>query len=344
MKDENRKNDYLWDGSSEPDAEVQRLEKLLGRYRRREGAEPDWSAVKPSHVFTMPQWRWLAAAAVLIGLIGAGVWLTLRPEESWWQVVDVEGAPQVGEQTVESAAALAPGQWLETDANSRVRLESLIGAVEVEPNTRLRLLRAGVTEHRLEMQRGTIHATIYAPARQFFVETPSATAVDLGCMYTLEVAGSGAGRVEVTSGWVAFEMNGHESFIPAGAQCETRPEFGPGTPCFTDASDNFKAALVRLDFEKLAPTERDSALKTIVAEARPRDAFSLWHLLNRVDPVERPQVYDRLAQLAPPPDGVTRDAILRGDRRALDLWWDALGHGDASWFRFWKRDLPAPTP
>ena len=344
MKDENRKNDYLWDGSGEPDAETQRLEKLLGRYRHREGAEPDWSAVKPSHVFTMPQWRWLAAAAVLIGLIGAGVWLTLRPEESWWQVVDVEGTPQVGMQTVESAAALVPGQWLETDANSRVRLESLIGAVEVEPNTRLRLLRAGVTEHRLEMQRGTIHATIYAPARQFFVETPSATAVDLGCMYTLEVADSGAGRVEVTSGWVAFEMNGHESFIPAGAQCETRPEFGPGTPCFTDASDSFKAALTRLDFEKLAPADRETALKIILAEARPRDAFSLWHLLNRVHPVERAQVYDRLAQLAPPPDGVTRDAILRGDRRTLDLWWDALGHGDASWFRFWKRDLPAPTP
>lgn len=343
MKDENRKNDYLWDGAGEPDAEVQRLEKLLGRYRHREGAQPDWSGVKPPLV-TMPNWRWLAAAAVLIGLIGAGLWLTMRPEESWWQVVHVQGTPQVGSQAVDSTAALAPDQWLETDSNSRARLESLIGAIEVEPNTRLRLLRARATEHRLEMQRGTIHATIWAPARQFFVETPSATAVDLGCMYTLEVADSGAGRVEVTSGWVAFEMNGHESFIPAGAQCETRPEFGPGTPCFTDASDNFKAALVRLDFEKLAPADRDAALKTILAEARPRDAFSLWHVLNRVDPVERPPVYDRLAQLAPPPDGVTRDAILRGDRRALDLWWDALGHGDASWFRFWKRDLLAPTP
>ena len=343
MKDENLKNDYLWDGSGEPDVETQRLEKLLGRYRHQGGAQPDWSAVKAPLV-VMPSWRWLAAAAVLIGLIGAGLWLTMRPEESWWQVVQVEGTPQVGEQAVASTAALAPDQWLETDSNSRARLESLIGAVEVEPNTRLRLLRARATEHRLEMQRGTIHATIWAPARQFFVETPSATAVDLGCMYTLEVADSGAGRVEVTSGWVAFEMNGRESFIPAGAQCETRPDIGPGTPCFTDASDNFKAALTRLDFDKLAPADRDAALKTILAEARPRDAFSLWHLLNRVDPVERPQVYDRLAQLAPPPDGVTRDAILRGDRRALDLWWDALGHGDASWFRFWKRDLPAPTP
>jgi len=27
------KEDYLWDGSGEPDPEVQRLEKVLGRYR-----------------------------------------------------------------------------------------------------------------------------------------------------------------------------------------------------------------------------------------------------------------------------------------------------------------------
>jgi ferric-dicitrate binding protein FerR (iron transport regulator) len=343
MNDE-RKNDYLWDGSGQPDAEVQRLEKLLGRYRHREGPEPDWSRVKPPAPVYFRRWQWLAAAAVLIGLIGAGLWLAMRPEESWWQVVHVEGAPQLGAQAVASTTALAPDQWLETDANSRARLESLIGAVDIEPNTRLRLVRARPSEHRLEMPRGTIHAVIWAPARQFFVETPSATAVDLGCMYTLEVAESGAGRVEVTSGWVAFEMNGRESFIPAGAQCETRPEVGPGTPCFGDAAENFKAALARLDFEKLAPADRSAALKTILAEARPRDAFSLWHLLNRVDPVERPQLYDRLARLAPPPDGVTRDAVLRGDRQALDLWWDALGHGDASWFRFWKRDLPAQTP
>jgi hypothetical protein len=342
MNDE-QKNDYLWDGAGEPDAEVQKLEELLGRYRHREGAHPDWSAVKPP-VVVFPQWRWLAAAAVLIALIGAGVWLTRRPQETWWQAVHVEGAPQVGEQALASTAALAPDQWLETDSSSRARLESEIGAVDIEPNTRLRLVSAAAGEHRLDLRRGTIHATIWAPARQFFVETPSATAVDLGCMYTLEVADSGAGRVEVTAGWVAFEMNGRESFIPAGAQCETRPEVGPGTPCFTDASNNFKAALAKLDFEKPAPAERAAALKTVLSEARPQDAFSLWHLLDRVDPVERPQVYDRLAQFAPPPGGVSRDAVLRGDRRALDLWWDALGHGDASWFRFWKRDLPAQTP
>jgi len=33
-KDPVMKDDYLWDGSGEPDPEVQKLENLLGRYRR----------------------------------------------------------------------------------------------------------------------------------------------------------------------------------------------------------------------------------------------------------------------------------------------------------------------
>jgi hypothetical protein len=46
-----------------------------------------------------------------------------------------------------------------------------------------------------------------------------------------------------------------------------------------------------------------------------------------------------MAALVPPPDGVTLDAVLRGDRRATDRWWNALGLDDASWWRLWTRDF-----
>jgi hypothetical protein len=50
-------------------------------------------------------------------------------------------------------------------------------------------------------------------------------------------------------GWVGFKLNGHESFIPAGAACLTRPKVGPGTPYFEEASPKFCAALASFDFE-----------------------------------------------------------------------------------------------
>ena len=40
------------------------------------------------------------------------------------------------------------------------------------------------------------------------------------------------------------------------------------------------------------------------------------------------------------PSGVTREGILRLERNMLDLWWNALGLDDASWWRIWKGPVP----
>jgi hypothetical protein len=49
-----------------------------------------------------------------------------------------------------------------------------------------------------------------------------------------------------------------------------------------------------------------------------------------------------LAAHVPMPPAVTRDAVMRLDRAALDQWWDGLGVRDAGWWRKWKRELPNP--
>jgi hypothetical protein len=171
----------------------------------------------------------------------------------------------------------------------------------------------------------------------FFVNTPSSTAIDLGCAYTLRVDASGWGKVHVESGWVAFEHGGRESFIPQGAMCATRPGVGPGTPCYQDAPAGFEDALTILDFSPTQDVRRGAALDTILAAARPRDALTLWHLLTRGSAEERARVYDRLNQLVPAPPGATRDAVLRSDRRALDAWWNELGLDSMAWWKLWKR-------
>src|SRR5262249_14025604 len=133
--------------------------------------------------------------------------------------------------------------------------------------------------------------------------------------------------------------NGRESFVPAGASCRTHPDIGPGTPRFNSADQAFQDALDRFDFGG-AGVDRDAALGLLLDRARPRDAVTLWHLLSRVDASKRGDVFAALAARVPPPDGVTREAILGLDRRALDLWWDALGHGNTTLWRTWKRPLP----
>lgn len=234
-----------------------------------------------------------------------------------WEVAPLAGAPRVGSKQLEGSGRLAVGEWLETDASSRARVNVAdIGEVDVGPNSRVRLLSTRSTEHRLALERGRLHAMIDAPPRLFIVETPSATAIDLGCSYTLEVDEAGRSRLHVTSGWVALARKGREAIVPAGAVCLTEPGKGPGTPYFEDASPAFRAALTRLDFHGGGSKD----LEVVLREAREYDTLTLWHLLSTLRGAERARVYDRMAVLVPPPQGVTRAGVLKLNRAMLQLW------------------------
>ena len=346
------KDDYLWDGSGEPDPEMQRLESTLSKfgYRGQAPEFPDIAVTRRPRI-----WRWglglrwphgLAAAAAMVMALGA--WGLLRwsqkPEASpgpAWDVERVAGAPRVESGSFwkrGQAGKLGLGQTLITDSRSQANISVAdIGTVNVEPNSRLRLLSEGKGRNRLALDRGTIHAFIWASPGEFTVDTPSALAVDMGCAYTLQVDDSGAGLLRTTRGWVGFKLNDREAFIPAGAVCATRPKIGPGTPYFEDASGSFCEALSKFDFASATQEERTAELDKILAGARQRDALTVWHLLARVGDADRGRVYDRLATLVPPPSGVTREGILRLDQKMLDRWWNQLDLGDVSLWRTWER-------
>jgi hypothetical protein len=352
------KDDYLWDGSGEPDLEVQKLEKALGRYRHNQSA-PEFdqiAEIRPAkqrwNLFNL-RWSYQLSAVAATVLIAATLFYFLsRPMDGGhlgpsWEVARLEGTPRVGWHSLDEKSGpgkLRIGQTLVTDSSSRASITlDETGRVEVDPGSSLRLVTNGPGRKRLSLERGTIHAVIWAPPGEFVVDTPSAVAVDLGCVYALHVDDSGAGLLRTTMGWVGFKLNGHESFIPAGAVCNTRPTIGPGTPHREDASPLLRSFLYRLDFEAITPAERTELLRIILSQARKDDAFSLWHLLSRVSDANRLAVYDRLAAFAPPPEGVTREGILRLDRQMLDNWWSSFGFGDIHLWRTYEREWSQPA-
>jgi FecR protein len=265
-------------------------------------------------------WQFAAAFSLLIGI--ALLWYSTRPQPTSWEVVRLDGSPSVGSKRVADTGRIAVGEWLQTDASSRARISigetgaAEIGTVEVEPNSRVRLVVAKPNEHRLSLARGEISAVVSAPPRLFFVDTPASTAVDLGCAYRMKTDESGSGLLRVTVGWVALEWKGRESLVPAGANCRSKSGAGPGTPYFSDASEALQDALAAFDFEKGGP----EALRVIRAESRVRDTLTLWHLLSRVDPDERVRVFDRMVELTPLPDGVSREKVLELDKDTLQRW------------------------
>jgi hypothetical protein len=234
-----------------------------------------------------------------------------------WQVESLAGAPKAGKQIVKDKGSLSVGELLETDSNSKARIEvANIGYVDIAPNSRVRFVGSKTTEHRLALDRGRLQAQINAPPRLFVVDTPSAVAVDLGCEYTLDVDAEGNSLLHVTRGWVALMRDERESIVPAGAICQTQRGIGPGTPYFDDVSDEFREALTKFDFQNGGT----AALKIIIAEARAYDTLTLWHLLSRTSGKDRKLVYDAIASFVEPPKGVTREGILKLDQKMLGEW------------------------
>ncbi len=266
---------------------------------------------------------WCAAAAALIITVTLSVRVVRAPTQSPWKV-SWNGAKPLG---------LRNGQVIDTGSHSAARLESeFVGEVQVDAESRLRVVQSNKDEQRFALEHGTIHALIWAPPREFVVDTPSAKTVDLGCQYTLHVGADGTGLLNVETGWVAFQWHDLESFIPAGAACETTPGKGPGVPYFRDSPVALRRAVAQFD----ASGDFD-AVRVILSSARPQDGLTLWHLLTRTEGMQRGVVFDRFSELVKLPASVTRAKILEGDPGAIDAAWNALDLGDTDWWREWKR-------
>lgn len=364
-------DDYLFDRSGTPDPDVERLEQMLGRLRTSAPApqlpvrlkppfdvtqgspealeRPDSAYMDEARVgeraktyvgvrFLGPALAAAAAIALMVGL----TWQSAAPAASW-DVASLSGTPRIGSSALVGEGRIAVGQTLTTDEASRARMDvSNIGQVTIDGRTRVRLVETRDGHHRLALERGTLHAVIAAPPGQFVVSTPSATATDLGCVYSLHVNDDGSGLLTVEAGWVAFEERGRESFVPSGASSRTDRVNGPGTPRFDDTEQAFRDALDDIDNGRDA-ARKAASLRFALEHARTRDAMTLWHLIARVAPADRAAVVDALAARVPMPPAVTRDAVLRLERAALDQWWDTLGLDEATWWRKWKQPLPTGT-
>jgi ferric-dicitrate binding protein FerR (iron transport regulator) len=317
------KDDYLWDGSGEPDPEVAHLEKLLGRYKH----EP-----RPQHAPAV-SWRrvFLAVAATIViafaslalGFVVRLQWRANQP----WEITNVIGTPTLDGEIIRSDAKLAIGEELRTDAHSRVTVRiARVGELHIGPNSTVMLTTTMTGRHRMKLERGAISARVWAPPFTFGVRTPAGTANDLGCAFDLRYD-QGEGVVQVANGWVEFENDVRAALIPKGALSRLSESLGPGSPHYSDATPAFRAALREYD-----ATHDRHALGRVLATARKRDAMTLLHLLDHAsDAATRTQIYTALVPLAPPPPGVTPESI------DTELWRRSIGLTSVKrWWVHWR--------
>jgi len=274
--------------------------------------------------------RWIAigapASAILLAVI-ISVLYFLKTNTAFWEVESLRGTPRAGNVEFNDSGILAVGEWLITDSPSAARLKAgRLGEVEVDPNSAVQLLATKDMDYKIYLLHGKISVKIWAPLKMFSVLTPSATAVDIGSEYTIEVDDKGSSYFEVKTGKLVIKSGDDKEIIPEGAVCETMKNQKPGTPYFPDASIEFKAALSRFDFGSRSGDD----IRTILENSRKKDALSLWYLMRNAGPGYVQTVYARLAELEPPPAGVTLEGIEKGNDNMFFIWWEILGYGKKS--------------
>ncbi|MBL8877570.1 MAG: FecR domain-containing protein [Phycisphaerales bacterium] len=324
---------YLWDRSGPPDPLMRQLEQTLAPLAGKP-VGPMPFAFSSRRSFVMRLRAPFAASAAVLAFFAWQSLLASRPQSAWL-VIAASGNAHVNKSPLRGAAKVGINEWLETGADGRVELRvGQIGSVAVEPSSRMRVMRSESQQQRMELAVGEISAVIFAPPRLFVVQTPSATAVDLGCAYRLKMAPDGSGELSVTAGWVALERRGAEVYVPSGAACRIRPHAGPGVPWFRDASEEFRDAVRRWDAvgaDQNAATSADAtnhasevslrAFEDLIRSAVRRDTLTLWHLLGDASSAQRDRILTRIAEIASPRGGAaireSREALLHGDAAAM---------------------------
>jgi hypothetical protein len=120
--------------------------------------------------------------------------------------------------------------------------------------------------------------------------------------------------------------DGREAYVPMGAMCETRPGIGLGTPYFEDSSQKLRDSMTKFDFVGGGLPSLDVVLR----EARDKDTYTLWHLIQRVGHEQRIKVLKRMIRLVGLPEGVTLEGIMSLNQDMLELWKEEL---DPIWFQ-----------
>ena len=330
-------SDYLWDPQSRVvDEQVASLERALRPYGYRPQASPMLMprASSPWVRFRVPA---VAAALLLVGVTT----LLMRPAK--WSV-RARGVVTVANAPVTASTRLRAGQMLVTGEGSsaRVRVGS-IGEVQVAAGSAIRLESADVGGHRFTLERGEVHARIWAKPRFFEVATAQVRAIDLGCVYTLRVDDRGVGSLDVYYGAVELVDRQGTTFVPAGNAAGTDSS-GRSVPWPLGSTAAFRAAAMTLS----SGIPDSVALSAILGGADERATITLWHLLPRVDTSFREPIVNRLEALVAPPAGVSPERVVDLDSGAMAAWEDVLkprwsAEPDNAWRKFlvkWRLAKP----
>lgn len=329
----NTPNDYLWDPTATPDAEIEKFERAL----RPVSARALQLDLRTPIIRKRPRrkaWRYVGAIAAAASLAAITVASLYFHRLSWdekapWPVTiaSTDGNRE--------DFLLRVGERIVTTSEQSATLSvARIGHVNVAPNSEATLIRTEGNRHRLELQHGRLHAKIWAPPNYFGVNHGNASFIDMGCEFDLQIDSPERGTLTVQSGWVFYSVGYEEILVPDGYLLSFS-EVRARIPVRTTATKEFREWVDELDRD----AEQPSRLAATIAEAASdEDYYTLYMLMRRHPTLALSPLYPRLAAaLKLVPSESHRERWSRGERDAINLWWKEWPHPQPKkWWVNWR--------
>jgi len=259
--------------------------------------------------------KFLLYALIIAVLVAA--FLYFFSDTTQWTIVVKSGTPQLNTQIVEGNTKINIGDIIQTNDISEATLELPdVGTIEVLGNTILKRLNG---RYSAKLIIGKIIINTVGAKEFLHVETSLAVIneFNLGSNFIVQSDGSGNSAIELIDGRLQFISRETEFTFPGKYKLKIFKGAEASLPFHTSSTPEYISLLDEYIFGK---KKSDENLNMIIESSSAKDGITLWNLFRIVKPEQRQVVYDKLYELFPHSEEMTREDILTLDEDMLYVW------------------------
>jgi len=258
--------------------------------------------------------RIIIGVLLFISIVSFALYLITSPNE--WKLSSVSGKPFKNKVPIVEVEELIPGDMITTDKFSSASINILeVGRINILENTSFERLES---DNNGELIKGKLKVNTAEANDNLYIKIPGAAIEDLylGTSYSAEVDSKGNSLISLEKGWLRVDSGNNNIIFPAKYNLKILNGSGASLPYYSKSD----LILLNLFEEYLFNGMKNTTLDQILNFSTVNEAITLWNLLQRVQPSQRTNVYDKLNELVPHPNNISKRDMISLDREKLQIW------------------------
>ena len=303
---------------AERQEEIERIEEAVKKNNKEKAKVKkrikEWKIYVPA--FNISKKIALIVAIPLIFFLGFHL-IFSSPE---WSVSIESGTPLINNKPISSFAELSGGDIIRTDniSSATIGIKN-VGKIIINGSTTFKKLKDNFSGQLLT---GKVKIIEYGNREGLSLEVPGATIknFDQRANYSVRIDKRSNTVIRLEAGRLRVHSGRNVTIFPKHYSIRILKGGGVGIPYYSDSDSVFSHLLEKYLFSG----RRGTTLNKIIELSSKKECVTLWNLLQRVRPKQKSAVYEKLYELVPHPDSITKNELLNLDQDPLRIWLDEI--------------------